>query len=151
MTSGLRVKTRAQKLYYLQFMIRRTLMILIILDIINSTEAIQIIMVTFINLWSVIYTGMVEPHNASRLENRIIYFNEFMVLFFYDIQLIVTDFANANQSSEQVVQVIWQLCRKQRIRNLLFIERRRELINIPGGLSKTSLWTKKSCPVSFRK
>ena len=83
--------TTGQRLYYLVYLARRTVYLILALAISDSApQIVQIYGLIFLNLAIIIYNGLCQPM-ASRLDRRLELFNELMVCFSTISMLLVTD------------------------------------------------------------
>ena len=74
----LKVDTLPQRLFYVQYMVRRLLYLSITFNYPNMSASLQLICIILLNHASFIYIGLVEPHK-SKMDRFIVIFNEFII------------------------------------------------------------------------
>ena len=88
--NDLKVHTLPQRLFYVQYMVRRLLYLSITFNYPNMSASLQLICIIILNHASFIYIGLVEPHR-SKMDRFIEMFNEFIVGLCFFSLLPLTD------------------------------------------------------------
>ena len=106
----IRIESKAQRLYYFFFILRRLLYLSLLFNYLSLTTTLQMLIIMLINLMNIIYLGIFEPKEA-RMDRRIEIANDTAIAMCFISMLTMTDWAS---SPEQKFRNTWLV--------ILFIE-----------------------------